>query len=363
MWRTSLLVCLLAALGACDSSPAAPDRGVEHPGAHAVATTRFTLTDAARSRELQVQAWMPTDATPVEVAISALEPEPQRTSYDELLAAAPACPTGSLSVALDAPAASGRYPVVVFSHCHGCTRLSNATTAVRLASHGFVVLAVDHATNTLWDDLAGTGIPLDPEFLPVRTGDLAFVLDQLEAGATPVSEIADVTRIGVFGHSFGAVTAGSLAQHDPRIAAAAALAAPMENPLIPGVTLAELGMPLLFVVATEDNSITELGNDLIRGNFEDAQVPAWKLELPDAGHWSVSDLVGLVDGFAAGCGDGVRQTDDRPFTYLDPEAGRAITAAAVTAFFRATLDDDAGARAYLEQTEMAGADVLADHHD
>jgi predicted dienelactone hydrolase len=354
-------------VGACGSSEPEkgvdPDRSVESAGDHSVATTRFTLVDTTRKRELRVQAWMPTDAQASEVAISTLEPEPDRTTYDELLAEAPACPTRTLPVAVDAPAASGRFPVVVFSHCHGCTRLSNATSAVRLASHGFVVLAVDHATNTLWDNLAGTGISLDPAFLPVRVGDLSFVLDQLEAGETPVSDVADLSRVGVLGHSFGAVTAGALAQDDPRIAAAAALAAPVDNPLIAGATLAEISVPLLFVVATEDNSITEIGNDFIRRNFAEAAVPAWKLELPDAGHWSVSDLVGLVDDFAPGCGDGVRQTDDQPFTYLDPATGRAVTAAAVTAFFRATLNDDAGARAYLEQTSMAGVDVLADHHD
>lgn len=360
MWRALLLACVIA----CGSpgSPA-PDRGVESAGTHDVATTRFMLADPERGRELRVQAWMPTETAPVEVAISALEPEPERTRYDELLADAPACPTRTVRVALDAPAASERYPVVVFSHCHGCTRLSNTTTALRLASHGFVVLAVDHATNTLWDDLAGNGIPLDPAFLAVRAADLAFVLDELEAGATPVSGVADATRIGVFGHSFGAVTAGALAQTDPRIDAAAALAAPMANPLIPGVTLTELTVPLLFVVAVEDNSITEIGNDFMRANYRDAAVPAWKLELPDAGHWSVSDLVGLVDGFAPGCGEGERQTDGEPFTYLDPEVGRAVTAAAITAFFRATLADDAGAGAYLEQASMAGVDVLADHHE
>lgn len=361
-WRVPLVLAL--ALVACGADAPAPDRTVEEPGARAVATTRFTLTDPARAnRELTVQAWLPTEVAAADVAISTLEAEPVRSTYDGLLAAATGCPTRTLPVTVDAPAAAGTFPVVLFSHCHGCTRLSNATTAVRLASHGFLVLAVDHATNTLWDDLAGTGIALDPAFLAVRAADVGFVLDQLEAGATPVSAAADLTRVGVFGHSFGAVTAGRVAQLDPRIRAAAALAAPVENALIPGVTLAELAVPLLFVVAVEDNSITEFGNLFLRNNYRDAPGPAWKLELPDAGHWSVSDLVGLVPAFAAGCGDGVRQTDGEPFTYLEPATGRAVIAAAVTAFFRATLDDDGGARAYLEQGAMAGLEVEAAHHD
>ncbi|MCB9560508.1 MAG: dienelactone hydrolase family protein [Kofleriaceae bacterium] len=229
----------------------------------------------------------------------------------------------------------------------------------RLASHGFVVLAVDHVDNTLWDFLAGTAVPLDADFLPVRGDDVRATLDAYLAGA-PAE--ADATRIGVFGHSFGAVTAGLVAQDDDRVDAALAIAAPMENPLIQGVSIAALDVPIGFIVAREDNSITELGNTFIRDNFDQATVPAWKIEVADAGHWSFSDLDGVDDdAFPAGCGDGTRQTDSQPFTYLDSATGRGIAAAWVTAFFRATLKDDAGAAAYLTAGRPDGL-VTADAH-
>jgi dienelactone hydrolase len=350
----------LVALVACGSS-AAPDTSVEQAGSRHVATTSFVVTDAARARTLTVQAWFPTEAAETDTPIEMLEADPLRSQYMGLLTAAPSCPSRTLHVALDGTAAAGPFPVVLFSHCHNCTRLSNATTAIRLASHGFVVLAVDHADNTLWDHLAGHDASLDTAFLEVRAGDVRFVLDQLAAGATPVSAIADLAHVGVFGHSFGAVTTGRVAQLDSRVAAAAALCAPMENPLIPGVSLAALHQPLMFVVAVEDNSITEFGNKFIRDNFRDAPGTAWKLEVPDAGHWSVSDLDGLVEIFKPGCGDALRQTDDTAFTYLEPSTGRAIAAAYVTAFFRATLKGDDGARAYLDATSRFG--LHTDHHD
>lgn len=87
---------------------------------------------------------------------------------------------------------------------------------------------------------------------------------------------------------------------------------------------------------------------------------AWKIEVADAGHWSVSDLAGLTSMFAPGCGEGIRQTDGADFSYLDPAVGREVTAAYVTAFFRATLEDDAGARAYLN---AASSGVAVEHHD
>lgn len=327
------------------------DRSVESRGPHAVGTTRF------ESGSYVMQAWYPTPDAAASVGIEQLESEPLRSQYAGLLAAAPDCATRTLDVALDAVPAAGAFPLVVLSHCHSCTRLSNASTAVRLASHGFVALSVDHPGDTLWDHLAGNEGALDAAGLQRRVDAITAALD----ATAPALAAADRSRIAVVGHSFGGVTAGRIAQLDARVVAAASLAAPMENPLIPGVTLADIDKPLFFLVAQEDNSITEFGNKFIRDNYAVAPAAAWKLEVADAGHWSVSDLAGLTPMFAPGCGAGVRQTDGTEFTYIDPAAGRDITAAYVTAFVRATLADDAGARAYLGHA--ASACLTVEHHD
>ncbi len=336
----------------------APDLSVEAAGPYPVGTATVTIADPARSRDLPTQLWYPADASAAAAAAAGFgfaefEVEPNRTAYADLLAAAdPTCATRTAHAARDATPAAGRFPLIAMSHCHQCTRFSTASVAERLASHGYLVIAVDHVGNTLWDQLGGGGLPLDTTTLDLRVGDVERAIDAVMS-LEPVIPRAiaqqfDGSTFGAIGHSFGAVTVGKVAQVDARIDAALALAAPMENPLLPGVTVAAIARPLGFVLAVEDNSITELGNNLIRGNYDRATAGAWKAEVADAGHWSVSDLVGVTTGFGPGCGAGTRQTDGQPFTYLDAATGRAITAAYATAFFGAYLKGDAGARAYLD---------------
>lgn len=347
------------ALSACADSPAV-DRSSERPGPYAVGTQR--QQQARGARVIDVQLWYPSDAAPPDapIPVELLEPADRRDSYRAQIAASGGCTRATAAVVIDAPVAPGRFPVIAYSHCHQCTRLANAEAAERLASHGFIVVAPDHTGDTLWDHLAGRDAPLDTTTLALRAADLATALDAV--AALPIAAAADLDRIGAFGHSFGAVTAGLLAQSDPRIAALAALAAPVDNPLLPGVAIGALDQPLLFVVAVEDNSITELGNRFLRDNYRDAPGEAWKLELADAGHWSVSDLANAAPALQAGCGEGERQTDGAPFTYLAPATGRAITAAYVTALFRATLAGEAGARGYLGRG-FPEAVVAVEHHE
>src|SRR5690606_31082340 len=112
-------------------------------------------------------------------------------------------------------------PTVVFSHCHGCARFSSYSLAERLASHGFLVAAVDHAGSTLFDQLLDELPPLDASTLELRRDDVIRVIDELldPAAASLPSELvglADGERLGALGHSFGAVTTGLVLQDDPR---------------------------------------------------------------------------------------------------------------------------------------------------
>jgi len=208
----------------------------------------------------------------------------------------------------------------------------------RLASHGFIVVAPDHIGDTLFDRLDGIQSPLNDELVDVREADIRFLIDRVLAGdVLPDGVTANAAPLGMLGHSIGSVTAGRVAQNDSRIAAVVGLAAPMENILYGEVSMEAIDVPLGLLAATEDNSITEAGNLFIRENFSKANTPAYKMEIVDAGHWSVTNIAGLDEFFAPGCGDGLRQTNGEPFTYVSVDTANGHTATFVTAFFAGHL--------------------------
>ncbi len=337
----------------------------DQPGPFPVGTRAFVLADPIGDRDLEVQLWYPAaEGVATGDPIGAFVPaEPDATSFAALVDVAPEpCTRKLTSSAFDGPLTRepGPWPTVLFSHCHTCTRFSSYSVAERLASHGFLVAAVDHAGNTLFEELAGNPLPVDGATLDLRTADMRRVLDELldpAAGSLPSEFVglADGERVGVFGHSFGSVTTGKLLQDDDRFLAGVGIAAPFESPLLPGISMAAISEPVLLLVAVEDNSITEIGNMILRNNFTTANVPAWKIEFADAGHWSFSDLCNLIAGFQPGCGEGQRQTNPaESFTYLDNQLARDLTATKVTSFFAMTLRGEAQAREQLE----AGDPVL-----
>jgi hypothetical protein len=150
------------------------------------------------------------------------------------------------------------------------------------------------------------------------------------------------------GHSYGAATAGRLAQDDDRVVAALPIMAPVESPFFPMSKVAEVAEPSLYVLAVEDNSILQIGNNLIESNFDQAATPAYLVRMGDAGHWGPTDICGLVSAFDAGCGAGKRMTDGTDFTYLDPAIARSIVAGYAAAFFDLHLNGNQAALAYLQ---------------
>lgn len=332
------------------------------PGEAPVGNQTFTLPVGDRS--LLVELWYPADMaekTAADAGESILEfvpAGPERDAFAGLLAAQ----TEAIKAGVRTQTRSARgakdagaplYPLLVMSHCHSCVRFSTFSVAEHLASRGFVVAAPDHVGNTLFDALAGQSAEVGEAFLLVRVGDLSALLDALldpDAQAVPewLRGRIDAEAVGAIGHSFGAGTAGRLAQEDPRVKAALPIMAPVENLLFPGTKVAQIDEPLLFVLAEEDGSIQKIGNNLIESNFKAKSPPAYLVGVADAGHWGVTDICGITPDFAAGCGPGKRMTDGTDFVFRDPGQVRAIAAAYAAAFFDLHLRQNPAGLEYLK---------------
>lgn len=331
-------------------------------GPFAVGSVHTTIHSRDGGRALPVELWYPaSEAARGEAAggfpVEQFEEEPRRTQLAGWIAQAPeACTPRLAHSARDATPATATepWPLLVFSHCSECFRFSMHGMAEHLASHGYVVAAPDHLDNTRFD----AGAPLSNAFLAVRADDLKSVLDALlDANATevpaPLRGKLDSTRVAVIGHSFGAVTAGKLVEQDARVRGGFLIAAPVDSPFLNSGSLANITRPLSYLLATEDNSISYIGNGFIRDNFARGPRPAWLIEVKNAGHWTFSDIAGLGGAYLPGCGSGVRDPDGGAFTYLDNDLGRRIAQRAATAWAAQLLNEDAAAAAALSTAEPA----------
>jgi dienelactone hydrolase len=104
------------------------------------------------------------------------------------------------------------YPVILWSHGLGGSRDGAGFISRFIASHGYIVVHIQHAgtDSTLWEGKAGhpwdvirtTHIPRSATLQ--RLKDVPFVLSRL--ATLDIAKKMDITRLGMSGHSFGAMT-------------------------------------------------------------------------------------------------------------------------------------------------------------
>lgn len=266
-----------------------------------VGVQSLDLTDASRQRPLPVEVWYPAADAHRGQDLG----EATRDNYELL----PGFPAVWQEAARDAAARPGSYPLVMFSHGFGGHRRQTTFLCAHLASHGYVVAAVDHTGNTITDIMQmmlqaqmGTPPPQTAaslrEFIEARPADVIFVLDQLLAGAVPaVAPLIDRERIGVAGHSFGGWTTLMVAR-DRRIRAALPLAPAggwTSMPAQPLIDALDLNwgrdVPTLFLVAEKDTLLPLRG---MREIFERTHATKRMVVLRNADHMHFCDRIAEV---------------------------------------------------------------------
>lgn len=197
-------------------------------GPYPVGVRSYAVTDQTRQRPLAIEAWYPAAE-----AARGRDLDPATRDTYELL---PGFPPPWQEAARDAAPRAGQYPLVLFSHGFGSHRRQTTFLCTHLASHGYVVAAVDHTGNTIADivqsilQAAGGGEPPDvlgpiDDFIAWRPADVVFTLDALLGGLDrELAPLIDASRIGMTGHSFGGWTTLMIAAREPRVGAALPLA-------------------------------------------------------------------------------------------------------------------------------------------
>ncbi|MEM7154713.1 MAG: hypothetical protein AAF799_17825 [Myxococcota bacterium] len=293
--------------GADDSlpfDPAGPDAAPDpaRMGPYPVGVMTVELLDDSRPdddgqpRRLVTELWYP--------AVEAARDQPGYvyTEEDLLTEEARAQIEGKLEVELateavrDAdPRDTGeQFPIVLFSHGSSGVRMQSTFLTVFLASHGYVVAAPDHAGNTLSDAVLAGEQSTEAQFesLGLRPDDMGFVLAHLQGlGAEdPLGAIVDGERVGMSGHSFGALTTLRMLGQDRPIDVAVAQAPPGYEVTWFGALANEpedITIPVMLQVGEVDATTTPEDADTI---YSRMTAPRSRLTVREGGHFTFSDM-------------------------------------------------------------------------
>ena len=181
------------------------------------------------------------------------------------------------------------YPVIVFSHGWNGFNAQNTGQALELASHGYVVIAVQHtygAVVTVFPD--GTIAPNNPKALPEDAddpnyeivarklvdqwaGDISFTLDQFDGlnkdAESIFFETLDMSRVGVYGHSTGGGAAIQFCGTNPRCKAVLGMD-PFMRPVSEEVIHAGLPQPSFFMFSQSWADLTDSKNNQLFNQFQ-----------------------------------------------------------------------------------------------
>lgn len=366
--RSTLAVVLASAVGLLTVCPApalavpaqTPDGTVTqlvlpHPtGGERIGTVSLHLVDRSRS-----DPWVPTERAR-EIMIQVWYPAREVRHYPRAPWVSPVLaerinPPGSQLVLpvthghVAAPVDSGRHAVVLYSPGFGIERTASTAVVEELASHGYVVVTIDHTHDAQIVEFPGgrtatqaIPAPTDPadeeriiaKALEVRVADIRFTLDRLvdlNRGHNPDEErrplprglagALDLSRVGMIGHSLGGAATAETMYEDPRVKVGINLDGTVSGPVV----AAGLDRPFLLMGSQghgedDDQSWPSLWAHL-RG-------PRHWLQLDGSGHMSFTDYQVLLPQA------GLPPEDLVPaFGTIDGERAVAVQRAYIRAFF------------------------------
>jgi dienelactone hydrolase len=210
-----------------------------------------------------------------------------------------------------------QWPVVIFLTGNVASRAFYTSLVSGLASHGYVVLAIDHPYEAIIAELADGTIATtienyqndEPDLLnfmkrrlDLRVADVQFVLNQLDnikSSSDGFFSALDKNRIVITGHSLGGASAAVAMAVDSRIKAAANI----DGTLYGGLPEPSEERHFLLIESKKDSSSRllryENGNQKLFKHFGGG----YRYEIPQADHYSFTDaplLLAFPTRFLAG---------------------------------------------------------------
>ncbi|MBL6752209.1 MAG: alpha/beta hydrolase [Nevskia sp.] len=199
-------------------------------------------------------------------------------------------------------AASGKLPLLLFSHgFHGCATQSRFLMEA-FAQAGYLVAAPNHRDATChggaqsWGDRPAVPFKQPEQWsadsFRDRADDLRSLLEALRADPR-FAPRADFSRIGLVGHSLGGYTVLGLAGAWPGwkldgVRAVLALS-PYSQPFVQHHTLGRLDAPVMYQGGTRDFGVTPTLHKSA-GAYDQSPAPKYYVEFRGAGHLAWTDL-------------------------------------------------------------------------
>lgn len=268
-------------------------------GHERVATLAMPIYDRARRRELMLQAWYPTRAAKGHIA------RYYSPAVAQLVAAADHVPvsivaaigTHSLSGGRPAP---GAHAVLLYSPGSGEMRNDATSLAEDLASHGYLVLALDHPGESRFvqypdghivrGTFVDTGAPSNTREVKIRMADTAAVVRALPAldHHGPLAGSLNLRRVGMFGFSLGGATAAAAMRALPQIKAGVDL----DGTLYGTPLSTRLSRPFMLV---GDGWHDSRNDDTWRAGWHQLTGYRREIKLRNSGHLSFTDVASFID--------------------------------------------------------------------
>ncbi|KAG9938712.1 PAF acetylhydrolase family protein, partial [Aureobasidium melanogenum] len=314
-------------------------------GRYGVASTVMELVDISRndtyapkpeSRRIMVSSYYPANSLKnCQPVMLPYMPPATAAVYDQMYApiGIPNGTFGSFELSTcafnrkDRSRGPNDFPIVLFSPGLGNSRLLYGAMAQSLASHGYVVITMDHAYDADIVEYPDKSIALAVDIetteqitadVVVRQRDVSFLIDQLRNCSIrqqlfhDIASSKSLNKLLMMGHSLGGATAAAAMLADHRIAAAVNL----DGTLFGDVLNEGLSSPFMIMShagksLTTDPSWTQVWprvtgtklavtlNGTVHGSYSDLPLLANTLGLSAKASPQVGELLGMMDGVMA----------------------------------------------------------------